>query len=577
MEERRPKMELLKKDDESTRSGVVNSGVVSSKSLSATNDTGTIAPGAILDGKYLIGTIIGSGAFGLVYEAKNLELDEKVALKTMRPELMVDTAMVARFAREAKSAAAIKSEYVASVYDVGMTTDGAPYIVMEYLDGKNFGQLVEEAGAFNARTAVEYALQICEALAVAHAKGIVHRDIKPENLLLTERAGGMKIVKVLDFGISKAALTGSIFGNELPIVKTLNLMGTPLYMSPEQVRCSDNVDVRSDIWSVGMVLYEILAGTTAFDEGSSITEICAAILETKPKPIELHRNDLPSGLVEVISKCLEKDANRRYQNVAELAMALMPFGPKRSRLNVERAVSVLQGAGQVDPELKVDSIMPPSSQDISGIIMPRLTPPSISLASPTGQLLSPTPPPATSSTMTGAAVSGIPSSAPQQTNRTLRYAAIGAIVLGLIGSGTVVMKKLARDDHASAPPVATNTAAATAAPTPTEKPVEAKPVDPPKADPTTTAAAAAVTPATPTPTPANPNAGWRPGAGAPVGAGLGRPRGGTAPATPAATPVATPAATPAETAPAAAPNPVSATPAAKPTETSKGRTFRRDF
>ena len=243
MEERRPKMELLKqRDEESARSGVN----MKPESIVAPVSVG-VGTGAVLDGKYLVGEIIGSGAFGIVYEGKNLELDEKVALKVMRPEVATDKGMVGRFAREAKSAASIKSEYAASVFDVG-SKDGVPYIVMEYLEGKSLGQVVEESGPFPARTAVEYALQVCEALAVAHSKGIIHRDIKPENLLLTERSGGMQLVKVLDFGISKAALTGSIFGSELPIVKTMNLMGTPLYMSPEQVRCSDHVDVRSDIW-----------------------------------------------------------------------------------------------------------------------------------------------------------------------------------------------------------------------------------------------------------------------------------------------------------------------------------------
>ncbi len=351
----------LKTDDQQTSSGVVDA--------LAAGATG-ITPGAVLDGKYLVGRIIGSGAVGIVFQAKNVELDETVAIKCLRPEMQIDSGMVGRFAREAKAAAAIKSEYVATVHDVGTTEDGVPYIVMEYLEGKDLGTFVAENGTLSARTAVEYALQCCEALAVAHSKGIVHRDIKPENLLVTERAGGMRIVKVLDFGISKAALTGSIFQNELPIVKTLSLMGTPLYMSPEQVRVSDSVDVRSDIWSLGMVIYEVLTGHTAFT-GASITEICAQIIEAPPNPIELHRNDLPSGLVEVIAKCLQKDVTKRYQNVAELALALMPFGPKRTRLNVERAIAVLQGSGHVALDVRFQSTMPPGSSDPPFPLIPR--------------------------------------------------------------------------------------------------------------------------------------------------------------------------------------------------------------
>ncbi|HVH44505.1 MAG TPA: protein kinase, partial [Labilithrix sp.] len=357
---RRPNLELVRKDVQLTSSGLVPTTPAGAITASL-----GIATGVLLDGKYLVGRIIGAGAVGIVFEAKNVELDETVALKCLRPEMLIDPGVVARFAREAKAAAAIKSEYVATVHDVGMTDDGVPFIVMEYLEGKDLGTVVADSGTLSPRSAVEYALHVCEALAVAHSKGIVHRDIKPENLLLTERAGGMRIVKVLDFGISKTALTGSIFQNELPLVKTVNLMGTPLYMSPEQVRVSDSVDVRSDIWSLGMVIYEILTGQTAF-AGQSITEICAAILEASPQPIERYRSDLPSGLVEVISKCLQKDVDKRFQNIAELALALAPFGPKRTRLNVERAVAVLQASGHFDPAVRVNSTVPPSPGDFLG-------------------------------------------------------------------------------------------------------------------------------------------------------------------------------------------------------------------
>jgi eukaryotic-like serine/threonine-protein kinase len=558
MEDRsaRLKMALLKKEtpDESVRSGVIDSGVVQAKD--GQQHVGGIAPGAILDGKYLVGQLIGSGAFGLVYEATNLELDEKVALKVMRPEIGADVKMVARFAREAKAAAAIRSEYVATVYDVGTGRDGLPYIVMEYLAGKHLGTIVEESGPMQPRAAVEYALQLCEALAVAHSKRIVHRDIKPENLFLAERAGGMPIIKVLDFGISKAALTGSIFGNELPIVQTVNLMGTPLYMSPEQVRCSDVVDMRSDIWSVGMVLYEILAGATAFD-GASIPEICAAILETQPKPIELHRHDLPSGLVEVVSRCLEKDVNRRYQNVAELALALMPFGPKRSRLNVERAVAVLQGSGQVDPELKVDSVMPPPSSDVyQPLSIPRLTPLGLNARATEGSASGALP----------ANVGAVPSANDPAITANIRkdgrpsratiVVGTTVVLLGLTGAAAAFLHRRpapAPAEAATAPIVATP--AAPASTVATAEPTTATP-EPGTSEPPP--------PATMTATATAKNAS-APHVRAVAG---GHPRASTPAATTAAA-VATSAAPPA---------PQSAAPApAAPTETSKGRTFRRDL
>ena len=326
-----------------------------------------LASGLVVGGKYLIGEVIGEGGVGVVYEAQNLELDEKVALKCLRPEFLVDSGMVGRFAREAKAAARIKSEYVATVHDVGTLPDGGgPFMVMERLQGRDLGAIVSEKRGLGPRDAVEYTLQACEALAVAHAMGIVHRDIKPDNLMLTERSGGMRIVKVLDFGISKAIITGSIFRGEVPTVKTMNLMGTPLYMSPEQVRCSDAVDVRSDIWSLGMVLYELVTATTAF-RGATLTEVCAAILESAPTPLEVYRQDLPSGLVDVILRCLEKDPTKRYQNVAELAMALMPFGPKRARINVERAVAVLKASGAIHADVRVESTYPMASGSDSSL------------------------------------------------------------------------------------------------------------------------------------------------------------------------------------------------------------------
>lgn len=361
--------DIVEKDSVRTK-GVAVSGVVPANAGASAPSSVGITTGAVLDGKYVVGRIIGAGAVGVVFEAKNVELDETVAIKCLRPEMLVDAAVVARFAREAKASAALKSEYVATVHDVGTTPEGVPYIVMEYLDGKDLGAILTESGVFDPRTAVELALHVCEALAIAHAKGIVHRDIKPENLLLAERAGGMRVVKVLDFGISKMALTGSIFKNELPLVTTVDLMGTPLYMSPEQVRVSGSIDVRSDIWSLGMVLYEVLAGETAFS-GQSITEICASILESPPRPLELYRRDLPPGLIDVVLRCLEKDVTKRYQNIAELALALMPFGPKRTRLNVERAVAVLQGSGHVDPHVRVSSSEPPPLHSMHPTAIPR--------------------------------------------------------------------------------------------------------------------------------------------------------------------------------------------------------------
>jgi serine/threonine-protein kinase len=314
---------------------------------------------------------------GVVAAAQNLELDERVALKFLRPEMLAQPDVVARFKREAKAACSIKSEHVCPVFDVGTTSDGQPYLVMEFLEGRNLDAIVREAGHLGYREATEYVMQACEALAVAHARGIVHRDVKPENLFLTKRAG-LNSVKVLDFGVSKTALTGSILGNAVPLVKTMNLMGSPCYMSPEQVRSADTVDARSDIWSLGIVLYEIVTGALPF-AGSTITELCATILEMQPQPIATHRTDLPAAFSAVIDRCLEKDVTRRYQNVAELAIALMPFAPKRARISAERAAEALRSAGLL-PEstamLPTSAPPPPQPGDsASTVSVPRSSSP----------------------------------------------------------------------------------------------------------------------------------------------------------------------------------------------------------
>ena len=314
------------------------------------------AVGDVVSGKYLIEGSLGEGGVGRVMMARNIELDERVALKFLKPEMLSQPEIVGRFMREAKAACSIKSEYVASVYDVGQTEGGAPYLVMDYLDGKDLGAVIHERGPLSVRESSEFLLQACEGIAVAHSLGIVHRDIKPENLFVTTRAG-MSVIKVLDFGISKTALTGSVFGSEIPLLKTVNLMGTPLYMSPEQVRCSDAIDARSDIWALGMVLYEVLTGTLPFPT-TSLTELCAAILEQPLQSLAQHRNDLPDAFVAVVEKCLEKDPAKRYQNVSELAIALMPFAPRRARICAERATQALAAKGLAEAR-RFDSTMPP--------------------------------------------------------------------------------------------------------------------------------------------------------------------------------------------------------------------------
>jgi eukaryotic-like serine/threonine-protein kinase len=307
-------------------------------------------PGEILGGKYEVIELIGVGCIGFVVSAKRCALGDEVALKFLRPEYLANQDLVARFAREARVAVRIKSEHVARVFDVGSLRNGTPFIVMERLEGRDLSELIE-LGPLPVPMAVEYVLQVCEALATAHAAGVVHRDIKPENLFLTRLVNGNEIVKVLDFGISKLALAASTSENRMPLVRTTIALGSPVYMSPEQIRASENIDARADIWALGAVLYELLAGTVAFD-APSLLQICALILENDPVPLRTIDPSVPPELEAAVNRCLNKEPEARFQSVAELATALRPFAPERAHGLVQRCCYVLKEDERLDIEVE---------------------------------------------------------------------------------------------------------------------------------------------------------------------------------------------------------------------------------
>jgi eukaryotic-like serine/threonine-protein kinase len=331
-------------------------------------------PGEIIAGKYEVQKLIGSGGMGYVVSALHVELGEVVALKFLRPEALAIEELIERFAREARAAAKIKSEHIARVFDVGALPDGAPFIVMEHLDGQDLCDVLHQQGPMPIKVAVEYVMQACEALAAAHAAGVVHRDIKPENLFLTRHAQGLDFIKILDFGISKVALQQG----KRALVRTQMPLGSPVYMSPEQIRSSEQVDARTDIWSLGCVLFELLTGVVAFDE-PSLMQLSAAILEHDPVPLREFVPDAPVELENVILRCLEKDVTKRYSNIAELAIALYPFAPRRSRISAERCYHALKNAGIECPDFETEivSVFPPSlgemqlltsTQPVSGVM-----------------------------------------------------------------------------------------------------------------------------------------------------------------------------------------------------------------
>ena len=312
-----------------------------------------VAEGEILAGKYRVERVLGIGGMGVVVAAQHLALDKRVAIKFLLPEATMNAEVVARFAREARAAVKIESEHVARVIDVGALDSGSPYMVMEYLVGSDLAQRLAEHGALSIEDAIDYLLQACEAIAEAHAAGIVHRDLKPANLFLTRRADGSSLVKVLDFGISKAAAPpGS--QPDLSLTKTASVMGSPLYMAPEQMRSTRSVDARADIWALGVILYELLSGKVPF-EATTMPELCAMVLTEAPAPLRDRRPETPPGLSAVIERCLQKDPAQRFGNVSDLANALASFAPMRSRLSVERISKVLRAAG-----LTTASLAPPA-------------------------------------------------------------------------------------------------------------------------------------------------------------------------------------------------------------------------
>jgi serine/threonine-protein kinase len=296
----------------------------------------------IVGGKFRIERLLEVGGMGRVVEATHLALDERVALKFVRQGGdSGDPAVLAQLTREARAAVKLKSEHVARVIDVAVEPALGPYIIMEYLEGRDLRTILDEEVRVPFAEAVELVIQVCEALAEAHLRGIVHRDIKPENLFLTERDDGWRTVKVLDFGISK--LRGPVVdhdGGTDPCAPR----GTPAYMAPEQLRAHEDTDRRADLWSLGAVLFELVCGAPPFGSGS-LASIVVSVLEGSPPPLHELVPEAPRGLGEVVERCLRKDPAQRFQNAGDLAIALLPFAPRRAHVPAERAIAATRAAG----------------------------------------------------------------------------------------------------------------------------------------------------------------------------------------------------------------------------------------
>ena len=302
--------------------------------------------GDVLLGKYVLEERLGEGGMGVVYAARHLLLAQRVAVKLIRSEIAKDAETVARFVNEARAAARIENEHIARVLDVGMLDEGSPYMVLEILEGADLGRILRERGPLPLAEVADHLLQTIEAVACAHSLGIVHRDLKPSNLFLARRRDGTARIKVLDFGIAKA--TREVDGPSANMTKKNSMLGSPHYMSPEQLRDAASVDHRSDIWALGIVAYELLSGRPPFD-GETTVAVFASIQESEPASLRGMRADIPRAVEAAILKCLARTPDARFASVTDFGRALAPFGTALAARALENATRILPPSGESPP------------------------------------------------------------------------------------------------------------------------------------------------------------------------------------------------------------------------------------
>jgi len=440
-------------------------------------------PGTVLAGKYRVERLLGEGGMGWVVVATHLQLEQRVAIKFMHASYTRETTeAVPRFLREARAAARIQSEHVARVSDFGTLENGAPYLVMEYLEGEDLESLLRSRGALPTEVVVDYAMQACEGLAEAHAAGIVHRDLKPANLFLARRTDGSVRVKLLDFGISKLSPSGGV--PEVAMTNTQALMGSPLYMAPEQMRSSKNVDGRADIWSMGVILYEMMAGRPPFD-GETLPAVCARIMTEPPRPLRTLDTGVSAGLEAAVLRCLEKEPRERFPDVAALARAIAPFGAPEAEIAANRIGRVTRARAASVADIASDAVLPtPGGRGAQADVRGGAPLPERSAGAQKGVA------------QTSAEFSHTGSTSP--TRRGARVAAIGGaalIVVGAMVAGVVATRGHSQVETrgSAAPgttiPTATATPLAAAIPTPSASPTGTAP-------PTATATRTATAPPT---------------------------------------------------------------------------------
>jgi serine/threonine-protein kinase len=408
-------------------------------------------PGDVVCGKYRIEGPLGHGGMGVVLAATDTSLGRAVAIKLLPPHKSSSPDAVARFLREARAAAAIQSEHVVRVFEVDTFVTGTPFIVMERLVGADLAQVLEDRGPMPIDVACDTILQACQALGEAHRLGIVHRDLKPGNLFVAQRPDGTTCLKVLDFGISKGATFEAEGGPSL--TSTGAVMGTPLYMSPEQLRSLRDADARTDIWALGAILFELLTRSLIY-EAETASALCAMIAMDPPIPLRARLPSAPIELEAIILRCLHKDPAGRFQDVAALADALAPYASDRGRLSVEVVSRVVRGSSAplafgrgsgVPPAPTTPRSLPPTLGNDTTVDAPifrdsgpPLSPP---FTTPSGPPLAfPAPPPSAPTTQVGWQQPSAPPSG-GRLGLALGLGAVAVVVVGGAGAGYVYTRR----------------------------------------------------------------------------------------------------------------------------------------
>jgi serine/threonine-protein kinase len=306
-----------------------------------------------LGDRYEILRPLGQGGMSTVYAARDLRTGQEVAIKWLgEPGFVPTDNELRRFEQEARIAGALDSPHVGRVADVGRDAEsGVPYLVMDLLPGEDLQVLLDRSGALAVDPAVRIAVQAATGLAAAHAAGVVHRDVKPSNLFLTRREGGEVIVKVVDFGIAKIrrplpgmpGASAALPAPPVSMTKSGEVLGSPLYMSPEQVEASRHVDARSDVFSLGVTLYAMLTGAAPYAHLRSFVQLLYSIVNVPPPPLATSAPWVPAALAAVVDRCLSPDAAARYADGAALLAALAACAPEGSALREEMLVGVGPG------------------------------------------------------------------------------------------------------------------------------------------------------------------------------------------------------------------------------------------